>query len=165
MSMLNPNEEARVEKRDGQVIGPYKARFAGSTIVIADPMADVETGDTVLRRLPNGKDERSVVTEATFFNQGVGRIGAHYQVKFRKGGESTAPRPSHNITISGAQSVQIGDYNTQNIVNSFDSLVKMIDSSNVPPQEKAEAKSLIGQLLQHPAVVAIIGGLAGGVVG
>ncbi|SBV53150.1 RIP homotypic interaction motif [Xanthomonas bromi] len=165
MSILKPNEEARVERRDGQVVGPYKAKFAGSTIIIADQMADVEAGDTVLRRLPNGKDERSVVTEATFFDQGITGIGAHYQVKFRKGGESTAQRPSHNITISGAQSIQIGDYNVQNIANSFDTLVKMIESSNAPPQEKEEAKSLISQLLQHPAVVAIIGGLAGGTVG
>ena len=164
MSLLDPKEEARVEKRDGQVVGPYKAIFAGGTIILADQMADVESGDTILRRLPNGKDERSVVTEATFFNQGVGSIGAHYQVKFKKGGESPAQRPTHNISISGAQSVQIGDYNTQNIVNHFEALVKMIDSSNASPDEKEQAKSLLSQFLQHPLVVSIVGAVAGAVV-
>lgn len=164
MSLLDPKEEARVEKRDGQVVGPYKAIFAGGTIILADPMADVEIGDTVLRRLPNGKDERSVVTEATFFNHDVGSMGAYYQVKFRKGGESPARRPSQNINISGAQSVQIGNYNTQNIANSFEALVKMIDSSSASPDEKAEAKSLLSQLLQHPLVISIVGAVAGAVI-
>jgi hypothetical protein len=164
VSLLDPKEEARVEKRDGQVVGPYKAIFAGGTIILADKMADVESGDTILRRLPSGKDERSVVTEATFFNQGVGSMGAHYQVKFKKGGESPTQRPTQNINISGAQSVQIGDYNTQNIVNSFEALTKMIDSSNASPHEKAQAKSLLGQFLQHPLVVSIVGAVAGAVV-
>lgn len=149
MSLRDPKEEARVEKRDGQVVGPYKAIFAGGTIIIADPKADVEIGDTILRRLPSGKDERSVVTDATFFSQGVGSIGAHYQIKFRQGGELPAQWPTQSINITGAQSVQIGDYNTQNIVNSFEALVKMIDSSNASPDEKAQAKSLLGQLLRH----------------
>lgn len=165
VSLLGKKEEARVQKRDGQILGPYKAMFAGGTIVIADPMADVESGDTILRRLPNGKDERLVVTDATFFNEGIGSLGAHYQIKFKKGGESPAQRPTQNINISGAQSVQIGDYNTQNIVNSFEALVKMIDSSTAPPDEKAEAKSLLGRLLEHPLVVSIVGAAAGAAIG
>lgn len=162
---LVPKEEARVEKRDGKVVGPYKATFAGTTIILEDPMADVECGDTILRRLPNGKDERSFVTEATFFNKAIGSFGPHYQIKFGKGGESPTQRPTQNINISGAQSIQIGDYNTQNIVNSFEALVKMIDSSTSSPGEKAEAKSLLSRFLKHPLVVSIVGAAAGAVIG
>ena len=165
MNRLQAKDDARVEKPDGQVLGPYKSIFAGSTIVINDAMADVEPGDTILRRLPNGKDERSIVTEAVFYSQGVGPIGAHYQIKFKKGGESLMQKPTQHINISGAQSVQIGDYNTQNIVNSFDALVKMIDSSNASPSEKAEAKSLIRQVLEHPLVVTVVGAVAGSIAG
>jgi hypothetical protein len=165
LSLLHPKEEAGVEKRDGKIVGPYKATFAGTTIILADPMADVESGDTILRRLPNGKDERSVVTEATFFNQGIGSLGPHYQIKFSKGGESPARQPTQNINIHGAQSIQIGDYNTQNIVNSFEALVKMIESSTALPEEKAEAKSLLSRLLQHPLVVSIVGAAAGAAIG
>ena len=165
VSLLDSKEEARIEKRDGKVAGPYKAIFVGDTIIIADPMADVESGDTILRRLPNGKDARSVVTDSTFFNQGVGSLGAHYQLKFKKGCESLAQRPTQSINISGAHSVQIGDHNTQSIVSSFEALVTMIDSSNAPPDEKAQAKSLLSKLLQHPLIVSIVGTVAGAVVG
>lgn len=162
--MLERTEPARVEKQDGCVVGPYKAMFAGNTILILDPQADVEEGDTVLRQLPNGKDERSVVTNANFYSEGPGSFGAHYQLKFRKG-PPMASKPAQNINITGAQSVQIGDYNTQNIVNSFEALIKQIESSNATTQEKAEARSLLGAFLKHPAVVALLGAAATALVG
>jgi hypothetical protein len=127
-------------------------------------MADVESGDTILRSLPNGKQERSVVTEVAFFNHGIGNLGPHYQVKFRQGGVAVGSRSSQHISITGAQSVQIGDHNTQSIVNSFEALAKMIDSSNAPAGEKNEAKTLLGQFLRHPLVVSIVGAVAGSVV-
>lgn len=164
MSLFNNKEDARVEKKNGDIIGPYKAMFAGSTIVIDNPEADIEEGDTILRKLPNGKDERSYVTEATFYNVGVGGMGPHYQIKFKKGGAPVEHKPTQNINISGAQSVQIGDHNTQNIINSFESLVKKIESSSATPQEKEEAKSLLSKLLTHPLVVSVLGAAAGSIL-
>lgn len=156
-----PKEDARIEKANGSIVGPYKSTFAGSTIVIWDEKADVEEGDTILRLLPSGKDERSLVTEAKFF-QSMHSIKAHYQIKFTKGVAAKMQKsPSHNITIHGAQSVQIGDYNTQNIINSFQALKNQIESSSASPQEKEEAKSLISQLLSHPLVTSILGAAAG----
>lgn len=165
MSLLDKKEDARIEKSNGQVVGPYKALFAGDTIIIADPMADIEEGDTILRKLPNGKDERSIVTSATFFNRGVGSLGPHYHVKFWKGGESAMQKPTQHISITGAQSVQIGDYNTQNIVNSFEALVKQIETSAATSAEKEEAKSRLRAFLTHPLVVSVLGAVAGAVVG
>lgn len=73
-------------------------------------------------------------------------------------------RPSHNINITGAQSVQIGDYNTQNITNSLEALVKIIDSSPGSASEKEEAKSLLAKFLAHPLVVAGVGAAVGAVL-
>ena len=159
------SEDARIEKANGDVIGPYKASFAGNTIILDDPKADVEEGDTILRQLPNGKDERNFVTEATFFNTGVGRRGPHYQVKFRKGSAPVEHKPVQNINISGAQSVQIGDYNSQNIINSFEALSQKIESSSATPEEKEEAKSLLSKCLSHPLVVSVLGAAAGTIGG
>lgn len=161
MSILVANEEARVEKRNEDIVGPYKARFAGDTIIIDDPRADVEEGDTILRQLPNGRDERCYVTEATFYNRGIGNFGPHYQIKFKKGGAKVEQKPIQNIHINSAQSIQIGDYNTQNIVSSFDALVKKIDSLSAPIQEKEEAKSLLSNFLSHPLVVSVLGAAVG----
>lgn len=161
----SPKEDARVEKNDGSVAGPYKATFAGNTIVIWDAQADVEEGDVILRNLPSGKDERSFVTEAKFY-QKMHSIPSHYQIKFKKWGASQMQqKPSHNITIHGAQSVQIGDYNTQNIINSIQALKNQIESSTVSAEEKEEAKSLLSKFLSHPLVTSILGAAAGAVIG
>ena len=165
MSIFDKKEDARVEKKNGNVIGPYKALFAGNTIIIDDPMADVEEGDAILRQLPNGKDERSYVTQATFYNMGVGKMGPHYQIKFKKGGAPVEHKPVQNIHINGAQSIQMGDYNTQNIVNSFEALVKKIDSASASPEEKEEAKSLLSKFLSHPLVVSVLGAAVGSIGG
>ena len=165
MSFREFEEEARVEKADGRILGPFKAIFAGDTIVIDDGKADIEEGDTVLRRLPNGRDERSLVTKANFFRQGVGSIGPHYQLRFRRGGESAPQKPTHQITISSAHSVQIGDYNTQNIVSSFEALVQAIDTADAGAPEKEEAKSRLRSFLEHPVVVSLLGAAAGRVIG
>lgn len=161
---LAPQEDARIEKADGSIVGPYKARFAGSTIFITDEKADLEEGDTILRGLPNGKDERSVVTEATLFRRGVGGMGAHYQVKFRKGGQAPSQAPTQNINISGHSSVQIGNHNSQNIINAFDSLVQEIESADASNEEKQEAKSRLKDFLGHPLVVAVLGSAAASIL-
>jgi len=159
-----PQEDARVEKQDGSILGPYKAIFAGSTIMIVDQTADVEECDVILRELPNGKDERSIVTESKFF-QKIQSIDAHYQIKFTKAGTSKMQKSSPNITINSAQSVQIGDHNTQNIVNAFQALQDQIESSDSTPEQKEEAKSLLSKLVSHPLVVSILGAAAGGFIG
>lgn len=164
MSILKDFEDrARVEKKNGAVVGPYKASFPGGTIFILDEKADVEEGDVILRELPSGKDERCIITEATFYKRGVAGMGAHYQIKYRKGGQSEMQKPGNTINIHGAQSVQVGDYNTQNIVNSFEALVKKIESSELPLEQKSEAKGMLRKLLEHPVVVSVIGAAAGAI--
>jgi hypothetical protein len=159
-----PKENARIEKQDGTVVGPYKSTYAGNTIVIWDDKADIEEGDTVLRELPNGKDERSLITEAKFF-QRMSSIQAHYQIKFSKGGTSKMQPPSQNITIHGAQSIQIGNNNTQNIINSIQALKNQIELSDSTPEQKAEAKSLLSQFINHPLVTSLLGAAAGALLG
>ena len=164
MSLLRRFEEdARIEKTDGSVIGPYKAAFPGGTIFLLDATADIEEGDVILRKLPSGKDERSIVTEATFYKHGVSGMGAHYQIKYRKGGQAEMKKPNQTINIHGAQSVQVGDHNTQNMINSFEALVKKIESSEAPPEQKEEAKGILRKFLEHPAVVSVIGAAAGAI--
>lgn len=159
-----PKENARIEKQDGTVTGPFPATFAPGKIIIWDELADIEEGDAVLRALPNGKDEKSVIAEV-FYSQGMDLIKAHYQVKFTKGGIAAMKQPSHNITINGAQSVQIGDHNTQNIINSFSELKNKIESSNATAEEKAEAKSLLANFISHPLVTSLLGAAAGALLG
>jgi hypothetical protein len=68
---------------------------------------------------------------------------------------------SQYITIQNAQSIQIGDNNTQNIINSIQVLKNHIESSTVSAEEKEEAKSLLSKFLSHPLVTSILGAAAG----
>lgn len=155
MHFMNRIEEARVQKIDGSIKGPYKAKFAGDTIFIDDPMADVAEGDCILRELPNGNTERSFVTLATYYKGGIGGMGPHFQIKFSK----TEPLEHlvQNINISHAQGIQVGNNNNQSIRNVFESIAIEIDSSTAPPAEKEEAKTRLKKLLEHPLVAAIVG--------
>ncbi|MGZ8315979.1 MAG: hypothetical protein ACXW3B_12495 [Telluria sp.] len=156
-----PSVDARVEKKDGSIVGPYKTIFAGDTIFIKDAHADVEEDDVVLRTLPSGKEERSHVTRATFFD-GTHGIAAHYQLKFRKGGTREIQKPNNTFNFHGSQQVQIGDHNTQNIVNALQDLKNKIDGADVSLEEKQEANALFGKFIAHPLVTSVLGGLAGG---
>jgi hypothetical protein len=72
---------------------------------------------------------------------------------------------SHNITFNSAANVQIGNQNTQSVVQTFNSIIEKINSSAASPEEKAEAKSLLKAFIEHPLVSSVIGGVAGGLVG
>lgn len=61
--------------------GPYQATFAGTTVILKDPTADVDSGDYVTRALSSGKAERSYIQNATFYDVGIGGIAPHFQLK------------------------------------------------------------------------------------
>ncbi|MGK0149690.1 hypothetical protein [Pseudomonas putida] len=60
---------------------------------------------------------------------------------------------------------QVGNYNVQNIQNSFNQLLQKIDECEATEEEKAEAKSRLSAFLEHPLVSAIVGGVAGSLPG
>ena len=62
-----------------------------------------------------------------------------------------------NINFHGSSNVQIGDHNTQNIINVFNDLIQKIESSSASEEEKNTAKSLLGEFLKHPLVTSIVG--------
>lgn len=157
-----PKENARVEKKSGLIVGPYMAVFAGEVIVVTDAQADIEEGDVILRQLPNGRDERSHVVEVNFYND-MTAFGAHYQLKIRKAGTSEMKNPTNTFHIHGGQ-VQIGDNNTQNIVNALNALKEKIDAADATPEQKSGAKELLGNLIAHPLVTSVLGGFAGAVM-
>lgn len=146
-------DEARVEKPDGTIYGPYKASFPGKTIFILDENADVEEGDVVLRVLPNGKDERSVVSEVTFYKKGVEGVGAHYQIKYTKGGQIELPRLAATGTIGypGAYSSEYESAGTQQSKGDIESTVQGGQTSEVATKDSTELSrpALGNQIIQR----------------
>ena len=72
---------------------------------------------------------------------------------------------SHNIVFNSPANVQIGNQNTQSVIQTFNSIIEKINSSTATPEQKAEAKSLLKAFIEHPLVASVIGGVAGGLVG
>ena len=164
MSPMNPisakREDVFVIKDDTSVLGPYKATVTSGSIILWDHMADVEKGDIVSRKLPNGKTEKLFITKSTFYN-GLTLTPAHYQLEYSNSPpETKSSSASHTINIHGAQAVQIGDFNTQNVINSIQSVISQIDASDASQQEKSEAKSRLLSFIEHPLVVGLLGAAA-----
>ena len=158
--------EARIEKSDGSLAGTYQAQFFSTTIRILNIQAVVKPGDVIIRTLPNGMDERSLVTDVKFYQQKFPQLPSHYRIKFIR--EDTLKMQQKiqpaSFNINNSQ-VQIGDHNTQNIINAIQDLQNKIDAAAATPEEKAQAKGLLSQFLNHPVIVSILGGLSGGLVG
>jgi hypothetical protein len=161
--MIGKKQEAFIEKQSGEVKGPYQAKFAGTTVILDDPTADVDAGDYVTRTLSGGKVERSYVEEATFYDMRIGGFGPHYQLKLGKSPASQTR--SNTINIHDSHSIQIGDHNTQNIIGAIQTIERAIESSAGTEAQKSEAKSRLGTLLEHPILASIVGGIVGGLVG
>lgn len=162
-SILNKlKESVRVQKEDCTIKGPYEAFFTENTIIVSDLKADITQGDKIIRKLPNENDEYYYVTKVDCYSKSLGSIPPHYHVKFT---QTPPSRPMEkniqNINIHGSQNVQIGDYNAQNITNTFNELIQKIENSTASEAEKENVKSLLKQFLSHPLVVSILGSAIG----
>ncbi|HEL4846215.1 MULTISPECIES: hypothetical protein [Stenotrophomonas] len=71
----------------------------------------------------------------------------------------------NNVNITHSTGIQVRDRNLQNLQAAFVSLEKAIDAQNAPAESKADAKAKLNALLQHPLVLAVLGGVASGLAG
>lgn len=63
----------------------------------------------------------------------------------------------NNYTFNSPSNVQVGDHNSQSVVQTFNSIVEKIDSSSATSTEKTEAKSRLKKFLEHPLVATVVG--------
>lgn len=153
------------ENDRGERSGPYKTKFGGSGITVFNDKLVVHEGDVVIQPLPNGTEERFVITE-TKFSSGLGSIKPHFSIGLIK--ESKHHREERKVANTtfhiNNSNVQVGDGNIQNIVNSFERLVQEIDNHSSTPEQKKEAKGLLKSLISNPIVAAVLGGAASGLI-
>ena len=155
-----------IVKASGERLGPYNSALSADKCTIFDKMLDVDHGDTIARPLPNGKEEHYTVLRADF-REDFHSIPGGYDLKLRKE-QQIHKAPSNvvnNVSISHSTGVQVGDHNVQNMQNAFLALERAIDAQSASPESKSDAKAKLKALLQHPLVVAVLGGIAGSVAG
>jgi hypothetical protein len=160
------NDTIYIRHQDDRTTGPLKVAFSKDKFTVFDPSLDVTEGDIVERPLPNGKAERYDIIHVHFSQGMMDAIPPSYDLQVSKQG-SLVPfqKPGvTNISISNSQGFQVGDHNTQNIVDSFKEMIQRIDNGSGTPEEKKEAKSRLRTFLEHPLTAAVVGAAAGGLL-
>lgn len=154
-------EEAFILKPDGRRLGPYKATFAGGTVIVDDKMADIDDGDQVMRLLPSGKEEIKHINQCTFYDTSIGGYGPHYQLKVKPVPTAESYTIKHQtINVGNNSNVQIGDNNRMEFRENIQNLINTIEKSSASEPEKEEAKGLLKKFLEHPLVTTIAGSAA-----
>lgn len=161
-----PTEDAYILKPNGDRLGPYKAKFAGSTVIVNDPKADIDDGDQVSRVLPSGKEEIKHIKECKFYSIGIGGQGPHYQLAVAPMAASQSyAHTTQNFNFNGGPAnVQVGNHNKIEFTSHIHALKKIIDDSNASDAEKNEAKNLLQKFLEHPLVIAVAGSAVSGLL-
>jgi hypothetical protein len=118
-----PKSEITIVSPTGEVRSKAKAVLSSDLAVIHDGNAVISVGDEIRRILPNGQEEVFDVIDPTFY-QGMGHIGAHYQVKIARKG-TFAPHTGGNYTVHVT-----GDNSRVNIA-SLDQSTNVVTTNNV----------------------------------
>jgi hypothetical protein len=160
------NDTIYIHHQDGRVTGPHKSALSKDKFTVFDATLDVTEGDLIERPLPNGKAERYDIIHV-HFSKGLLDIPPSYDFQVHKQGSLVHfHKPSvTNISVSNSQGIQIGDYNTQNIVDSLKVVIEQINKGPGSLEEKKEAKSRLLAFIEHPLTAAVIGGAVGGLAG
>jgi hypothetical protein len=74
--MIN-SDRVVVVKADGRELGEVRATFTSDLVVIRNVTPQVESGDTLIRKVDGAPDQVYTVLEAIYF----AGTGAHYQLK------------------------------------------------------------------------------------
>jgi hypothetical protein len=164
------NDTVYVQSDSGERFGPYKTAVGSKNSVhvatIFDNTFEGQEGWTLIRMLPNSKEETYSILEANY-SPGLHAIPAHWSLKMRKS-TSLMHKPEQkaapSITINNSQGIQIGDHNVQHIAGSLQGLVEMIEQSTAAPEEKEVAKGLLVKLLESPVVASVLGGVTAGLM-
>lgn len=86
--------------------------------------------------------------------EGQGRAISIEQTKYK---EPVVGSTYHIGILNNNGNAQIGNNNTQQIEQVFNSILRAIDEVDATPDEKDEVKSLLGKFLEHPLTQTAIG--------
>ena len=81
-----PTESLKIIKQDGSEINNAIGLFhiEKKKVTIEDMTIDIEEGDTIVRDLPNGKQERFTILDTGFMRGMGGHIPDHYNVSIER---------------------------------------------------------------------------------
>ncbi len=82
-----------------------------------------------------------------------------YSDAFNPDKKNASSMTVNHININAQSNIQIGDNNSQQIVNSFQILSKAIEDSEASHEEKLESKSLLVKIAENPLISSLLTGV------
>ncbi|WP_110641820.1 RIP homotypic interaction motif-containing protein [Salinicola sp. CPA57] len=160
------NDTVYILRKDGTRSENYKTRVGSkgghaASIYVDD--INVSEGDTLIRVLPNKKEEQYTILDVDYSPGLLDDIPPHWNLKLEKTSslKRSSPAPtSQTFHINNSQGIQIGDHNLQHIEASITGLIEKIDKAETSDAEKDAAKGKIRQMLENPTVAAVLGSSA-----
>ena len=167
-------DQVKLVKLNGSASGPYKAIVNGNKIEVFDETVPVDDGDTIIRLLPNGREENYRILDSQY-SEALGPIPASYQLKVEKVGAlrtgtahsgGAVIKHTNHINVTGGN-VQIGSGNQQTNSTTLNLTIGQIQSaieqSNASAEQKQEAKSRLARFLEHPLTSTVVSALVSSV--
>jgi hypothetical protein len=142
-----------VRKLDGSENGPYVSSVHGGRVTIFDKHLDAAAGDSLQRTLPNGRTETYRVRQAQF-QKGSDSVPDSWLLLVDRE-RSVDPVPVVTAELLTAESLPTVD--EPRVGEALQTLLDLIESSPVSPEERMEARSLFADLLNHQAMRAAMG--------
>lgn len=157
-------DKCYVIDENGKRSGPFNTLFTSNNqIRTFDQTLDAKEGDTLVQPLPNGKEVCFTIKDVKYVS---GIDEGSWVVSFHRGSakpkEPQISNPTYNF--HGANNVQIGDNNIQNIRSAVETLVHGINNAQATAQEKEQAKGLLRTFLENPTTSAVLGAATSGLV-
>lgn len=168
--MVNEKDSVNVYKSNGDFVAKCDAEINGHKILIYNSyFGIVDRGYKISRYSNTGDEELFIVTSIEAYgdeenSHDITKWNPYLICQVVKAGDNSALEKRQNIQIHNAQSVQIGDHNTANISNSFQSLINEINNSNATPEQKTEAKSRLKAVIESPLFNTILGSSAAALI-
>ena len=142
------------EDKNGTRVGPYKTRFGTDRITVFQDELNVKEGDRVIQPLPDGT-EQGYIAEAVSYNAERRNIPAHFSITIAK--EAAPPLPVADTGIGAHVSTTPPRKNIdENIAAFIQCMTEGIDNASFPAEQKDEARQLLGALIEHPVVAAVL---------
>lgn len=130
ISIVNnlPTEKVTLLKNDGRVFEGIVAHVQPDIIFTEDMSAPIEEDDYILRKLPNGLEERYLIIDRGFYDAFHG-LPSHYQIKVRKQNKQDRIKsiPQTIIVNNNGEYSKANLNSTDNSVNNYNSSTEIFN--------------------------------------
>ncbi|ABM02106.1 hypothetical protein Ping_0239 [Psychromonas ingrahamii 37] len=121
------NDQLVLKKQNSEIVEGIKAAVTPNFIVTERHDVQIESGDLLVRKLPNGLEDTFKIIDPGFY-QGMGRISSGYKVTYKKLGIPEAEAEVKNITYNfHGDNARVNNDSVDNSTNNVNSATEITE--------------------------------------